>query len=116
MSMCIAVIFFFQAEDGIRDVHVTGVQTCALPICDELIKKFSEIKKGIPQAIDKLTREALANKTMTADMSLDEFLDRSEERRVGKECRSRWRPNNETQKRTDIDETERCESGGDDER
>src|SRR2546422_6698990 len=26
--------FFFQAEDGIRDVAVTGVQTCALPICD----------------------------------------------------------------------------------
>src|SRR5712675_3263803 len=30
--MHIAVIFFFQAEDGIRDVAVTGVQTCALPI------------------------------------------------------------------------------------
>src|SRR5690625_4817182 len=28
-----AVVFFFQAEDGIRDGHVTGVQTCALPIC-----------------------------------------------------------------------------------
>src|SRR2546429_4571179 len=27
------VFFFFQAEDGIRDVAVTGVQTCALPIC-----------------------------------------------------------------------------------
>src|SRR5436309_10691586 len=27
-------IFFFQAEDGIRDFHVTGVQTCALPICE----------------------------------------------------------------------------------
>src|SRR2546422_2565437 len=27
------IIFFFQAEDGIRDVAVTGVQTCALPIC-----------------------------------------------------------------------------------
>src|SRR5690606_40140287 len=26
-------LFFFQAEDGIRDFHVTGVQTCALPIC-----------------------------------------------------------------------------------
>src|SRR6266511_4177506 len=32
--------FFFQAEDGIRDFHVTGVQTCALPICD-----FLEIEK-----------------------------------------------------------------------
>src|SRR5256886_13465859 len=28
------VVFFFQAEDGIRDLTVTGVQTCALPICD----------------------------------------------------------------------------------
>src|SRR2546422_2892989 len=27
------ILFFFQAEDGIRDVAVTGVQTCALPIC-----------------------------------------------------------------------------------
>src|SRR6266700_3237310 len=27
------IFFFFQAEDGIRDFHVTGVQTCALPIC-----------------------------------------------------------------------------------
>src|SRR5690606_39533399 len=30
---CLCVFFFFQAEDGIRDFHVTGVQTCALPIC-----------------------------------------------------------------------------------
>src|SRR5256885_9639162 len=30
-------IFFFQAEDGIRDYKVTGVQTCALPICPDLI-------------------------------------------------------------------------------
>src|SRR5690606_40270220 len=29
--------FFFQAEDGIRDFHVTGVQTCALPILDEAV-------------------------------------------------------------------------------
>src|SRR6266496_4129692 len=29
----ILIIFFFQAEDGIRDLYVTGVQTCALPIC-----------------------------------------------------------------------------------
>src|SRR5690606_40610945 len=32
MSVCICFFFFFQAEDGIRDFHVTGVQTCALPI------------------------------------------------------------------------------------
>src|SRR5690606_40106436 len=29
---CSGFVFFFQAEDGIRDFHVTGVQTCALPI------------------------------------------------------------------------------------
>src|SRR5437868_13472717 len=32
MSMHISFCFFFQAEDGIRDRNVTGVQTCALPI------------------------------------------------------------------------------------
>src|SRR2546429_1706761 len=32
MHLCILFFFFFQAEDGIRDVAVTGVQTCALPI------------------------------------------------------------------------------------
>ena len=34
--MCLVFVFFFfffQAEDGIRDIGVTGVQTCALPIC-----------------------------------------------------------------------------------
>src|SRR6266478_6085307 len=32
--------FFFQAEDGIRDLTVTGVQTCALPICSQQIVRF----------------------------------------------------------------------------
>src|SRR5690606_39543420 len=31
---CYLFFFFFQAEDGIRDFHVTGVQTCALPILE----------------------------------------------------------------------------------
>src|ERR1041385_9418514 len=31
-------VFFFQAEDGIRDVAVTGVQTCALPISDDAVR------------------------------------------------------------------------------
>src|SRR5690606_23255241 len=35
------VVFFFQAEDGIRDFHVTGVQTCALPILREQFEKVS---------------------------------------------------------------------------
>src|SRR5215510_8530056 len=33
LRSCMTLFFFFQAEDGIRDGHVTGVQTCALPIC-----------------------------------------------------------------------------------
>ena len=33
VCVCVCVCFFFQAEDGIRDSPVTGVQTCALPIC-----------------------------------------------------------------------------------
>src|SRR5690606_40018700 len=40
------VLFFFQAEDGIRDFHVTGVQTCALPICDEVGRDYDEIIKS----------------------------------------------------------------------
>src|SRR5690606_14023961 len=42
--MCgfLIVFFFFQAEDGIRDFHVTGVQTCALPICSPVVEMASE--------------------------------------------------------------------------
>src|SRR3989475_6054253 len=36
VTVLFLVFFFFQAEDGIRDLTVTGVQTCALPICSEV--------------------------------------------------------------------------------
>src|SRR3712207_8603290 len=36
MDIRSVLYFFFQAEDGIRDMGVTGVQTCALPICPEV--------------------------------------------------------------------------------
>src|SRR5215475_15800432 len=39
--------FFFQAEDGIRDFHVTGVQTCALPICGWLERVREAIASGL---------------------------------------------------------------------
>ena len=35
------LFFFFQAEDGIRDIGVTGVQTCALPILRSLMVIYS---------------------------------------------------------------------------
>src|SRR6266478_9501816 len=44
-----AFFFFFQAEDGIRDLTVTGVQTCALPICAEWF--WLETWRGRPPAI-----------------------------------------------------------------
>src|SRR5205807_5687806 len=40
--------FFFQAEDGIRDYKVTGVQTCALPICDEGEERRPATGRGEP--------------------------------------------------------------------
>src|SRR2546430_4235224 len=36
-------VFFFQAEDGIRDLTVTGVQTCALPICRHAIEELAPV-------------------------------------------------------------------------
>src|SRR2546430_3012403 len=39
--------FFFQAEDGIRDLTVTGVQTCALPISEVAISRFHRVLKFI---------------------------------------------------------------------
>src|SRR5690606_4042568 len=41
-SVIFYIFFFFQAEDGIRDFHVTGVQTCALPIY-KVIRQFGEV-------------------------------------------------------------------------
>src|SRR5207248_4158627 len=70
--------FFFQAEDGIRDRTVTGVQTCALPIYLHF-ELGSQLWLGF--RIDQLDRIE----------STDQLV-RSEERRVGKECRSRWSP------------------------
>src|SRR2546421_7113971 len=39
-------LFFFQAEDGIRDLIVTGVQTCALPILDERLRFVARLLEG----------------------------------------------------------------------
>src|SRR5690606_40819084 len=39
-------LFFFQAEDGIRAFHVTGVQTCALPICAAHVKRHLAVDKA----------------------------------------------------------------------
>src|SRR5690625_7717192 len=78
--------FFFQAEDGIRDGHVTGVQTCALPIS---IERRSEPIRTLSFAISKsyIATESLSWRAARRAPSLTRFSRsaRSEERRVGKE-------------------------------
>src|SRR5256885_13315533 len=75
------LFFFFQAEDGIRDYKVTGVQTCALPIFQFNIFAGHALRGSSP---DRRGREP--------GHEPERLVDRSEERRVGKECRSRWSP------------------------
>src|SRR5256885_378443 len=97
------IVFFFQAEDGIRDYKVTGVQTCALPICEivgpvdlergaaqpevaaEDGGRLDAAAEGVAQRVDLVLRELRADRR-------ERQRQRSEERRVGKECRSRWSP------------------------
>src|SRR6266478_7059314 len=83
--------FFFQAEVGIRDLTVTGVQTCALPISTiALASGCSELDS---------TAAACAIKSS-----------RSEERRVGKECRYRWSPyHSQKKKRKKMPSRSECE-------
>src|SRR5699024_12014546 len=94
--------FFFQAEDGIRDRNVTGVQTCALPISFLISTDWLKVTSRVPLPIS--TRRA---PTAQASMALVKETGRpvashttsnpspavrSEERRVGKECGWRWAP------------------------
>src|SRR5256885_3115657 len=96
--------FFFQAEDGIRDYKVTGVQTCALPISVPIVpvcldqvwgsvfsykggRVFWKWPQEIPYPVILSFGAPLPPTTSAAEVRL-----RSEERRVGKECRSRWSP------------------------
>src|SRR2546430_11579872 len=93
--------FFFQAEDGIRDLTVTGVQTCALPIYGDAtggtitgigmrdIASIAKFEKTPPTLISRLR---LASTMLIPPTAVIIPGRRSEERRVGKECRSRWSP------------------------
>src|SRR5258707_5498332 len=90
------IFFFFQAEDGIRDIGVTGVQTCALPI---FIKAFqiADGSIGVPKPLVGLRHHKqrtgiIVRVCLLRVPELAKRQRRSEERRVGKECRSRWSP------------------------
>src|SRR5439155_17610281 len=81
------LLFFFQAEDGIRDGHVTGVQTCALPIWP-----FNDIRFGAGEMVIESAQEGQLRGRLDFGPDFQLALKRSEERRVGKECRSGWWP------------------------
>src|SRR5256885_11404745 len=125
LCSCVMCFFFFQAEDGIRDYKVTGVQTCALPIflaaqaalrakgqagaqravglasqaaqliaagmqmfaVDAHQRMLARVAEDVCVALVAADDDALANED-----DADAGIVRSEERRVGKECRSRWSP------------------------
>src|SRR5688572_31428012 len=97
--MIFAVIlffFFFQAEDGIRDLTVTGVQTCALPISTETNDSvFANVSRGRrSRTRSRSSRWWPTRRGSPASRSAGPTT-RSEERRVGKECGSRWSPYDE---------------------
>src|SRR5690606_40378746 len=93
-----SALFFFQAEDGIRDFHVTGVQTCALPIYGS-----PEVSLGQgnldndAETDDKLVYGGVTlfvggqppvGSEIVVQAKNPAEEKRSEERRVGKECRA----------------------------
>src|SRR2546425_6414500 len=100
--------FFFQEEHGIRDKLVTGFQTCALPISPSPRRSSvsaSSAMSTTPLSTPRALLEPVASEGGVVDIAeLAETLERrgdlllvvallrSEERRVGKECRSRWAP------------------------
>src|SRR3712207_9552288 len=103
--MCFRPVIFFEAEDGIGDMVVAGVQTCPLPIwavigLDEVVvdglrradagQVVAAVAGGAGEAAGRVGRVVAAD------------VDRSEERRVGKECRSRWFPYHYKQHITEV--------------
>src|SRR2546429_4451658 len=82
------ISFFFQAEAGIRDVAVTGVQPCPLPI---LYIRNSPAGAGAGSYPIGRPPDEPARLRRWQGVTLTSLF-RSEERRVGKECRSRWSP------------------------
>src|SRR5690606_40199065 len=67
-------VFFFQAEDGIRDFHVTGVQTCALPIY-EVGRELDPAEVHRADGAQRLDQQRLAQ----ARSALDQHMTRAQE-------------------------------------
>src|SRR5699024_11642840 len=97
--------FFFQAEDGIRDRNVTGVQTCALPIWPGFIMPQATQRRAVLESgaarlfflFQQEKDDRARSKPKEAHHEKAHFptqfsQSRSEERRVGKECNTRRAP------------------------
>src|SRR5207237_5476611 len=104
-SLC---FFFFQAEDGIRDSSVTGVQTCALPIFPRRwagsgarSRRGRRAPAGRDPCRHRTGRQRAASKPGNQTRNFQGYKGRSEERRVGKECRCGWEQNHRKKKKTD---------------
>src|SRR5437588_11651128 len=103
-----SLFFFFQAEDGIRDHCVTGVQTCALPISARPLFAAAGIARAVRFKSSSSTSRnfsptAPPARSSPAPLPTNAFAAprrpaRSEERRVGKECRSRWSADDDKKK------------------
>src|SRR5262249_56866803 len=87
-------VFFFQAEDGIRDWSVTGVQTCALPILQGDVGGDALQRDSVQWNETGHFAADLPNGTYQVSLVLGDryYGKRSEERRVGKECGTRGAP------------------------
>src|SRR5690606_3882442 len=92
--------FFFQAEDGIRDFHVTGVQTCALPISAAAAANAPTVRCSSSWPSSTTASRYRYSPARNAD--------RSEERRVGKEWRARWAADGEPAKSERAVMARRC--------
>src|SRR3712207_7527909 len=90
-EVCEAEIFF-QAEDGIRDIGVTGVQTCALPISRGDALAYLDDQPGAGWWLSVYDLGTAERRSPSERPVAGSRPVRSEERRVGKECRSRWSP------------------------
>src|SRR5438874_12703979 len=86
--------FFFQAEDGIRDLYVTGVQTVCSSDLVHALERHHECGEVPEEIAAGEARQGAQHQTGG----------RSEERRVGKECRSRWSPYHYKKKKARIED------------